>query len=283
MHFYYLDEAGCTGQDLESQDQPIFLLGGVSVRDEGWNATQERLTEIVSDYFEGAVPADFELHANELLAPNGEGPFAGHDRNRRNELAKSVLRILDERRHDVHVVGVDKAKVRANTCDVALPFDPKVPFLMAYDYMITYINWFVKERLGQSARGLIILDAKPEFSGEVEAITHHRRFEGPAAHRVKWIAEFSYPVDSRKNPMVQLSDLVVYCSKKFLELEGGYRNEWPDEAEQFYAECYALIDSRIPRKALIQRAGRGMEVLNTFLENVRSTPRTQWKRLYNLQ
>ena len=283
MHFYYLDEAGCTGQDLESQEQPIFLLGGVSVRDEGWDATQERLTEIVSDYFEGTVPADFELHANELLAPNGGGPFAGHDRNRRNELAKSVLRILDERRHDVHVVGVDKAEVRANTCDVTLPFDPKVPFLVAYDYMITYINWFVKERLGQSARGLIILDAKPEFSAEVEAITHNRRFEGPAAHRVKWIAEFSYPVDSRKNPMVQLSDLVVYCSKKFLELEGGYRDEWPDEAKQFYAECYALIDSRIPRKALIQRAGRGMEALNTFLENVRSTPRTQWKRHYNLQ
>ena len=44
--------------------------------------------------------------------------------------------------------------------------------------------------------------------------------------------------------MVQLSDLVVYCSKKFLELEGGYRSEWPDEAKQFYAECYALISAR---------------------------------------
>ena len=41
------------------------------------------------------------------------------------------------------MVAVDKAKVRANTCDVALPFDPKVPFLVAYEYMITYINSFV--------------------------------------------------------------------------------------------------------------------------------------------
>jgi hypothetical protein len=53
-----------------------------------------------------------------------------------------------------------------------------------------------------------------------------------------------------------------------LELGGGYRDQWPADAKQFYAECYALIDSRMPRKTLIERAGRGMKALNTFLENV---------------
>ncbi len=37
MHFYYLDEAGCTGEDLNNSEQPLFVSGGLSVRDEGNN------------------------------------------------------------------------------------------------------------------------------------------------------------------------------------------------------------------------------------------------------
>ena len=91
--------------------------------------------------------------------------------------------------------------------------------------------------MGRTARGMIILDEKPEFHAEVEAITHNRRFEGPKTHRIKRIVAFSYPVDSRKNPIVQLSDLVAYCAKKFLELDNGYRTNWPEEAKTFFAEC----------------------------------------------
>lgn len=39
MHFFYLDEAGCTGADIAPGQQPIFVLGGISVRDEGWVRT----------------------------------------------------------------------------------------------------------------------------------------------------------------------------------------------------------------------------------------------------
>jgi hypothetical protein len=34
MHFFYLDETGCTGPDLENPEQPIFVLGGISVSDD---------------------------------------------------------------------------------------------------------------------------------------------------------------------------------------------------------------------------------------------------------
>lgn len=60
MHFFYLDEAGCTGADLNAVEQPIFVLGGVSVRDEGWVRTTEAFERVVSDYFQPeAVPPDF--------------------------------------------------------------------------------------------------------------------------------------------------------------------------------------------------------------------------------
>ena len=191
MHFYYLDKAGCTGSDLANPEQPIFVLGGISVRDEGWNATQESLSTIMKSILGGEILQNFELHADQLLSPNGDGPFSGHERDRRNNLAKAILGLLADRNHDVHLCAIDKAKLSSCTCYVAMPYDTRTPYHLAYDYLITYINWFVKNQLGRSARGMLIIDAKEQFHADIEHITQVRRFEGPAAHRVKWIVEFS--------------------------------------------------------------------------------------------
>lgn len=110
MHFYYLDEAGCTGSDLSNTEQPIFVLGGISVRDEGWNKTQLEYEKIIGDYFNNSPPIDFELHSEELLSPNGDGPFYEHPRTRRNKLAKDVLGLISDRRHSVHYYAIDKNK-----------------------------------------------------------------------------------------------------------------------------------------------------------------------------
>lgn len=282
MHFYYLDEAGCTGADLENAEQPIFVLGGVSVRDEGWNKTQEDFAKILLAYFDGNIPGNFELHAEQLLSPNGDGPFQNHVRKQRNQLAKDVLSLLNTRSHDVHLFAIEKQKLATEVCATEVSFNLNVPYLVAYDYLITHINWFVKERLGTSARGMLIIDAKKQFHSDIEAVTRYRRFEDTAAHRIKWIVEFSYPVDSEKNPMVQLSDLVVFCAKKFFEIEAGYKDNYLPEAKRFFAECFEIIDSRNQKKTLVERNGRNMEHLNKYLDAVQVKPSRQWKRKYGL-
>jgi len=60
--------------------------------------------------------------------------------------------LLDEGSHDVHMIGIDKRNLACLQRVNNLPFDPKVPFLLAYDYLITYIDWFVGQHLGRSAR-----------------------------------------------------------------------------------------------------------------------------------
>ena len=282
MHFYYLDESGCTGQDLENEEQPIFILGGISVRDEGWNATQEQLASIIDNYFVGSIPEGFELHSEDLLSPIGDGFFSGHDRNKRNTLAKNILGLLSVRGHDVHCYAIDKAKLASESCSIDVSYDCKIPYLVSYDYLITYINWFLKEKRGRSARGMLIIDTKEQFQSGIEMITSKRRFGDSKSHRVKWIVEFSYPIDSHKNPMIQISDLVVFCTRKFLEIEGGYRDDYSSEAKQFYSECYALIHDRIPRITLVQRQGRNMAGLNSFLNAIQAKPAHRWKKKYGL-
>lgn len=283
MHFYYLDEAGCTGADLNNHEQPIFVLGGISVRDEGWINTQESYTQVIDEYFNGTVPQGFELHASDLLSPQGDGYFRNHDLQRRCDFARQLLNLLSDRSHDVHLYAIDKSALMQHTCNVPMIYNMSIPYLIAYDYMITYINWFVRERLGRSARGMLIIDVKEQFNEDIKKITHFRRFEESERNRVKWVVEFSYPVDSKKNPMIQLSDLVVFCTKKFLEIENGYRDDYPDEAKQFFAECYLTIHGRIPRKTIVAREEGSMAPLNNFLQNINSTPRTNWRRRYDLE
>ncbi len=282
MHFFYLDESGDTGANLADQHQPIFVLGGISVRDEGWNTTQEHLVQIVSDYFGGNTPNGFELHAKELLCPEGDGPFAGHDLQRRCELALRLLSLLSERAHGVHYLAIDKQALAAANHDAPVPYGSDQPYPIGFDYLISYINWYVRDRLGVSARGMVILDQKDQHHDLIEQLMHERRFAGAVAHRVKWVVEFSYSVDSQKNPMVQLSDLVIYCTKRFIEIERGHRDNWSQDAKNFYARCYSIIRERVARTTLVERNGRNMDRLNAFITSVRAEPRTQWRRHYDL-
>ncbi len=282
MHFFYLDESGDTGNNLTDLHQPVMVIGGISVRDEGWNATQEALNRLLTTFFGGALPAGFELHAIDLLSPTGDGFFEGIAMQRRCELCLALLALIVERSHGVHYFALDKATIRTNPFAFPLLYDHQQPYMLGFDYLITYINWLVRERLGRSARGMIILDKKEQHHAHIEQLMHERRFGGVAAHRVKWVVEFSYAVDSDKNPMVQLSDIVIYCVRRFIEIERGYRDAWSDEAKLFYARCYSIISDRVSRVSLVERGGRNMDQLTDYLQIVRATPRTQWRRHYDL-
>lgn len=282
MHFFYLDESGDTGTNLNDQHQPIFVLAGLSVADKKWNNTQERLDRIITDYFEGEVPQGFELHSIELLSPNGEGPFAGQDIERRLQLVRDLLGLIDGLGHHIHYFAIEKQILRDTDCGYQTIYDTKTPYLTAFDYLISYMNWHVKENLGQSARGMIVMDEKEEHQESVESIIHNRRFGVPNNQRIKWLVEFSYPVDSQKNPMIQLSDLIALCIKRFLEIKKNYVRNPPAVVRQFYAECFNTIDKRVVGRRVIARYGRNLNLLNEFIESIQCKPKTQWRREFGV-
>jgi len=148
MHFYYIDESGDTGGNLNDPHQPVIVLGGISVRDEGWNQTQRVFRQRLTDFFQGNLPEDFELHADDLLSPTGDGFFCGIDSERRYQLAIDLLQLLTDRSHHVHYIAIDKRRLRnADQLGMVLSFNPRRPYLLAFDHLITYINWFVRNRL----------------------------------------------------------------------------------------------------------------------------------------
>src|SRR5680860_126748 len=281
MHFSYLDETGCTGINLADAEQPVFVLGGISVTDEAWRSTTERFNGALDNFFGGARPAGAELHACDLI--NRQGIFAGRGQEECNALAHRYLDIIAERGHAIHFIGIDKARMAARVAGAPEAFfDLNVPYLLSFNYLVSYIERHTKKNLGQSARAMVIIDPKEEYHTQIDAITHYRRYEGVKARRLKRLVEFTYPVDSVRHPMVQVSGLVIFLVRKFLEMENEYRPGWPDEAQAFFAGCYAKIIDRVKWRTLIPMEGAEQAGAGAMLEAVQSTHRQGWKHRYGL-
>lgn len=182
--------------------------------------------------------------------------------------------------HHIHFYAVDKAKMNNTKSNYEAVFDLKNPYLLSFEYLVTYMNWHVKENLGRSARGMIVLDEKEEHHESIESIIQNRRYDVAKMHKVKWIVEFSYPVDSRKNPMIQLSDLVALCIRRFLEIELGYKDSAPDVVKKYYAKCFNIIDKRVKGRNIIERGGRQEAMLNDYISSVQAVQSRYWRRKY---
>ncbi len=279
MHFYYIDETGCNGRGLTQEQQPIFVLGGLILRDEGWNKTHIEFQKIISAYFENAVPEHFEFHTQDLFSDNGTGHFQGHSRARRNQLINNILELIISRKHHYYYFGIDKTKL--NAYDTAQVRDRdyvelKTPYLIAYDYLITAYEKYTKEKLGRSARAMVILDEKDTFIREIEAITRFRRFENAIGKRVKWIVEFSFPVDSEKNTMIQISDLLLYLTRKYLEIENGYKDDYSADVKNIFRDFYRKVNARLIYKRIQTETGRNSDYYNNFIQDICSLPTARW-------
>jgi hypothetical protein len=284
MHFFYLDEAGCNGRDLNNAEQPIFVIGSLVVSDEKWNRTNLGFSELITEYFDN-VPENFELHSEQLLSPEGDGPFIGHDRDRRNQLVEQLLDLIIEKSHHTAYFAIDKRKLmESHPTDLRIKnyLDFRAPYLVSFDYMISLFEWYTKERLGQSAQAMIILDEKHEFEDEIRSVVRYQKYLVPDNRRLKWIVEFTYPISSHINPMVQLADLVSFLTKKYLEIENGYRDEYPSDVKDVYRGFYSKIDQRLIRKTVVRYDRRARaESYYEFLEGISSTPIRGWRdRIY---
>ena len=177
----------------------------------------------------------------------------------------------------------DKAKLADVARGQHAVIDTHIPYQLGFNYLVTYIERYVSERLGRSARGMIILDKKDMYQDIIDRLTHYRRYDVPSVRKLKRIVEFSYPIDSVRHPMIQLSDLVIFLTRKFLECDNGYRLSWPPEAKNFFAACYKKITKRVQWSNLINCPGAEEAGAVASLAACHSTHRKQWRSHYQFE
>lgn len=278
MHLFYIHEAACNGDSAHIS--PVFAAGGIVLRGVAWDKTHTMYQALLSAYFDGEIPAGFTLHPHELLSADGSGYFFQHDKERRHTLLKDLVDLISLRKHYFYYFAIDRkslAEYDVSNIEGHSYFDLKEPYLLACDHLITAYECYTKEKLDVSERAIVFIDEKQPLVYQIEAITYHRRFEGPAAKRIKSIAEFSYPVNPERNTMLQLSDLLLCITGKYLEIENGYGNDYTTGEKQILHGLYEMIDDRLIFKRMPAETGRYAEQYNKFITAVSCRPAIKWK------
>lgn len=251
MHFLYIDEAGSTGADLTATQQPVFMMASLVVSDEKWRKTNEAVKSSLVRYFGCELAPDFELHACELLSPSGEGPFAGHDRNRRNSLAIELLKLIEARGHYVFHVPIYKFSLAsAPIQSKGWGFNWLHPWQFAFSLQVTMFEEFLRgPSTGSTSSGLAIVDHEDECVEFVRQHTASRQTDR-GWKQLKKIVEIGYSASSHANPLIQLADLTAFTLKKYYELGTDASNTWPQDAKDFFTACKDTIWSRVKFKNL---------------------------------
>ena len=270
MHFQYIDEAGSTGADLKNKQQPVFVMSSLIVSDEKWKKTERMLRRVLKDYFGNEPEEGFELHAEELLSPKGEGPFKGHDREDRNGLAKELLTLISERGHSIFISYIYKQKLKSiEPPDQDFGFDWLFPWEVSFDAHLTMFEEFLRsKRTGSTSTGLVIIDHDDDYFDFLRSHAQLRQ-RSKGWRELKKIVEIGYSVSSHANPMIQLSNLVVFTMKKYFETKIEFSSKWPKDAHTFYQDCKDIIWKKVVFKNLSFKKLNVKDSYINFLKEIR--------------
>jgi hypothetical protein len=271
MHLCYIDEAGSTGKDLASAQQPVFVMAGLLVSDEKWKKTERESLRIIKSAFGGAPPRGFEMHAGDLLAPSGQGPFAGWKRQARNDLAVDLLSLIGDRSHQVLVQFVhEPTMARAAAPNVPLSVDWKDPWEVGFASLMTMNEEFLRSaRTGSSSTGMVVIDHDPSYLAVVRSHARDRQL-ATGWMQTRKVMEIGYSAVSHANPMIQLADLIAFTMKKWAMLEAGYGTTWPSQAHTFFKQCHDVVWPRVEFKMLRFSKLNVPHAFTDYLKEVRS-------------
>jgi hypothetical protein len=252
VHLCYIDEAGTTGKSLTGvPQQPVFTMAGLLVSDEKWRKTEREIRQVISSEYGAPLPPNFELHASELLAPHGEGPFTGWTRDRRNSLALQVLKLIETRKHQVLLQWVVKRRMAAAAPPADdFGFDWKDPWELSFALALTMAEEFLQSsKTGSSSTGMVIIDHEPTYLEVVRAHSRDRQ-QASGWRKTNKVMEIGYSAASHANSLIQMTDLVAFTMKKWAESAAGLRADWPKEAHDFFSQCHDEIWPRVVFKTL---------------------------------
>lgn len=251
VHFLYIDEAGNTGLDLDNPEQPVFVMAGLIVSDERWQRTSAEVQRNIARALGGPLPDRFELHASELLGPEGRGPFVGWERNQRNRLALDLLSIIESRSHQILMHWVFKQTLaQSDLPEHNYEFNWRHPWELGFHVLLTMFEEYLRSsRTGASSTGLVIVDHGDDYLQLMRNHSRARR-QTDGWMQIRKVVEIGYSVESHANTMVQLADLVAFTMKKWAECRIEFARHWPPEAHEFFRECRDRVWNRVLYKTL---------------------------------
>lgn len=242
MKFCYIDESGTGDEQFGVMVGIIADSYRMRLTKEHWNALLKNIEKIIGKEIS-------EIHTRDFYA--GNGPFRGLSGNQRREIIDLIFNWLNERKHPLIFVGVDKAEFFERFTQ-----DPRYSDISTlWRFMATHIALGLqkahKNHKKNKGNFLMIFDNEER---------EEKRFTDLLLSAPDWtdsyygrnpkkedkfnqLIDVPHFVDSRDVGLIQLADFICYFLRRHMELcQGADAERYAGETE-IIANWYSLIDS----------------------------------------
>ena len=214
MHLVYFDESGNSGNKLDDEQQPVFVLCALMVPADEWQDLEAELDAArIAAFPTSANRRDVEVHAKDLTSPRRNNFFYDKPSEHRLKLYHDWMQIARRRKLSVFYKAIVKkryARWLAGTFrDRAVRINPQVA---AFAFLSQVINQHLSG-LKPASLAIFISDENRDVVTDVEDAIRALRLDSTAL-RLSQIIEKGFFIESRKSLLLQLCDLCTFCVRK---------------------------------------------------------------------
>ena len=212
MKLMYLDESGSTGTDYDNKQQPIFVLGGLTVEDKNWHKINnffENGKIKISSYFKNN-----EIHTSEIFSPSHKSVFHIKNWEENLKILDNLVSLISKLELSFNFIAIDKKYfkmfLQKNVCSF-IKVDP-------YIYAFCMFYHFTSETLSKNKeKGIIFLDeifSIPEYLKKIypEISTDNTS-----------IIEQALFLKSKDTNFIQIADIYSFYVCQYLNIKKGYK------------------------------------------------------------
>lgn len=200
-HLVYIDETGSVGKG--AKNQPLLTLAAALVHEDKVQPLTEAFREVAWKHL-GRLPADFELHGNEIWG--GNGPWHSLGPTELIAAYEDAIAVLNDLDIGVSYASIHKERLHARYAGDA---DGNA-YLLALQFLLEKID---------KIRGNKILIADEQKEHQLRAVKMVADLqdwgggEVPGA-KLRTVIDSIHFVSSHTSPGVQLADLVAYALQR---------------------------------------------------------------------
>lgn len=199
MYILYLDDSG----SVDNQPEDYFVLGGVCTPEKSVRWLSHQL-EILAENLSPNNSREVEFHASTIFGGR-ESPWRDFNREKRIDIIKRVLRVLNQAHSDIVTFACAIHKHS---------FQSVNPVELCFEELSSRFELYLQRiaaETGKEHKGLIVLD-KSSYETNLQSLATTFREKGNRwGSYLKTICEVPLFVDSKAAPITQLADHIAYA------------------------------------------------------------------------
>jgi hypothetical protein len=234
MFFFYIDESGNTGKNLNDATEPVHWLLALGTTEHGLQAIETDMLAVATKYFKTlAHDPEFEIHGVDLFARRG------HARDlstaERVGLYSEILAIVGNRGAKIWVRGIHKVRHRDRAA--LKGYAPEHPYKLGFMYLVESPDEWLAARQPSPSEiasgagatlGLLVSDEQDEVSRDlVSGFARWRQFgtdHGYRTRAVRYLIDTIHYVKSQDSWLIQLVDCIAFLRNRYQKI--GTKHNW---------------------------------------------------------